>query len=122
MGARNRVGIGLPYRPDRLHSLAELVPRNRYLESLKVYKFGLCTKLGWKVAIIMGGGGGVGCPNTVCLSLWILPSFSKDSHSTITISVFSLKMCVKKMSRKKIFFGQNDGVYTKRHKDAQKNK
>ncbi len=26
MGARNRVGIGLSYRPVRLHSLAELVP------------------------------------------------------------------------------------------------
>jgi hypothetical protein len=25
MGARNQVGIGLPYRPARLHSLAELV-------------------------------------------------------------------------------------------------
>jgi hypothetical protein len=28
MGARNRVGIGLSYRPARLHSLAELAPRN----------------------------------------------------------------------------------------------
>ncbi len=32
MGARNRVGIGLSYRPSRLHnSLAELVPCNRFL-------------------------------------------------------------------------------------------
>ncbi len=36
MGARNRVGIGLSYRPARLHSLAELVPWNRFLGSLKV--------------------------------------------------------------------------------------
>ncbi len=35
MGARNRVGIGLSYRPAKLHSLAELVPWNR-LGSLKV--------------------------------------------------------------------------------------
>jgi hypothetical protein len=35
-GARNRVGIGLSYRPARLHSLAELVPWNRFLGSLKV--------------------------------------------------------------------------------------
>jgi hypothetical protein len=28
VGARNRVGIGLSYRPARLHSLAELVPWN----------------------------------------------------------------------------------------------
>jgi hypothetical protein len=41
MGARNRVGIGLSYRPARLHSLAELVLWNRFLGSLKVYKFGL---------------------------------------------------------------------------------
>ncbi len=36
MGARNRAGIGLSYRPARLHSLVELVPRNRFLGSLKV--------------------------------------------------------------------------------------
>jgi hypothetical protein len=36
MGARNRLGIGLPYRPARQHSLAELVPWNRFLDSLKV--------------------------------------------------------------------------------------
>ncbi len=35
MGARNRVGIGLSYRPARLQSLAELVPWNRFLGSLK---------------------------------------------------------------------------------------
>jgi hypothetical protein len=36
MGARNPLGIGLSYRPARLHSLAKLVPRNRYLGSIKV--------------------------------------------------------------------------------------
>jgi hypothetical protein len=36
MGARNRVGIGLSYRHARLHSLAELVPCNRFLGSFKV--------------------------------------------------------------------------------------
>ncbi|MFN9981334.1 MAG: hypothetical protein ACK53Y_15520 [bacterium] len=41
MGARNRVGIGLSYRPARLHSLAEIIPWNRFLGSLKVKKFGL---------------------------------------------------------------------------------
>jgi hypothetical protein len=35
-GARNRVGIGLSYRPARLHRLAELIPWNRFLGSLKV--------------------------------------------------------------------------------------
>ncbi len=37
----NRVVIWLSYRPARLHSLAELVPWNRFLGSLKVLKFGL---------------------------------------------------------------------------------
>ncbi len=36
MGARNRAGIGLVYRPARLHSLVELVPWNRFLGSIKV--------------------------------------------------------------------------------------
>jgi hypothetical protein len=36
MGARNRVGIGLSYRPARLHRLAELIPWNRFLKSLKI--------------------------------------------------------------------------------------
>jgi hypothetical protein len=34
MGARHRVGIGLSYRPDRLHWLAESIPR--LLKSLKI--------------------------------------------------------------------------------------
>jgi hypothetical protein len=36
IGARNREEIGLSYRPPRLHSLAELVPWNKFLGSLKV--------------------------------------------------------------------------------------
>ncbi len=43
MGARNREGIGLSYRTARLYSQPELVPWNRFLGSLKVKKFGLCT-------------------------------------------------------------------------------
>jgi hypothetical protein len=35
-GARNRAGIGLSYRPTRLHRLAEFVPWNRFLGSLEV--------------------------------------------------------------------------------------
>jgi hypothetical protein len=31
MGARNQVGIGLPYQPARLHRLAEPIPWNRFL-------------------------------------------------------------------------------------------
>jgi hypothetical protein len=30
----------LSYRPDRLHRLAELIPRNQFLGSLNVYKYG----------------------------------------------------------------------------------
>ncbi len=41
MGARNRIGIGLSYRPARLYAVAELIPWNRFLGSLKVKKFGL---------------------------------------------------------------------------------
>jgi hypothetical protein len=40
MGVRNRVGIGLSYRPARLHMLAELISWNQFLGSLKVKKFG----------------------------------------------------------------------------------
>jgi hypothetical protein len=36
MGARNRVGIVLSYRPARLHRLAELIPWNRLLGSISV--------------------------------------------------------------------------------------
>ncbi len=41
MEAKNRGGIRLSYRPARLHKLAELIPWNRFLGSIKVYKFGL---------------------------------------------------------------------------------
>jgi hypothetical protein len=40
MGARNVVGIGLLYRPARVYWLAELVPWNRFLGSIKVKKLG----------------------------------------------------------------------------------
>ncbi len=36
MGARNRIGIGLSYRPARLHRLVELIPWNRFLGSINV--------------------------------------------------------------------------------------
>ncbi len=41
MGARNRLGTGLSYRPARLHRLVELIPWNRFLGALEVKKFGL---------------------------------------------------------------------------------
>jgi hypothetical protein len=36
MGARNRVGIGLLYRPAGLHRLAEFIHWNRCLSSINV--------------------------------------------------------------------------------------
>ncbi len=42
-GATNRVGKGLSYWSAKLHRLAELIPWNRFLGSLKVSKFGLWT-------------------------------------------------------------------------------
>jgi hypothetical protein len=36
MGARNRLGIELSYRPARPHVLLELIPWNRFSGSLKV--------------------------------------------------------------------------------------
>jgi hypothetical protein len=41
MGARKRVGIGLSYRPARLHRLAESIPWTLFLGSQNVYKLGL---------------------------------------------------------------------------------
>jgi hypothetical protein len=36
MGARNREGMGLLYRPAWLHRLAEFIPWNRFLGSINV--------------------------------------------------------------------------------------
>jgi hypothetical protein len=41
MGARNQIGIGLSYRPARLHRLTELMPWNRSLACLNIYEFRL---------------------------------------------------------------------------------
>jgi hypothetical protein len=63
MGARNRVGVGLSYRPAaRLHRLAELIPWNRFLASLKVEQFGLSivTVEGRGGVCVWGGGEGGG--------------------------------------------------------------
>ncbi len=38
----------LTYRPDMLHRSAESIPWNRFLGSLNVYKFGLCTQSHYK--------------------------------------------------------------------------
>jgi hypothetical protein len=46
-------------RPTTLHKLAEVIPWNRFLGSLKVYKFGLCRE--W-------GKGGVALPIRVSLT------------------------------------------------------
>ncbi len=45
MGARNRVGIELSYRPAKLHTLAESIPWHLFLGSLYVYKFELCIQI-----------------------------------------------------------------------------
>ncbi len=45
MGARNRVGIGLSYRPARLHRLAKFIPWNRFLGSINVWKYRLCLQV-----------------------------------------------------------------------------
>ncbi len=42
-GARNRIVICLSYRPARLRSLAELVPWDRFLGSLKVWRSRFCS-------------------------------------------------------------------------------
>jgi hypothetical protein len=36
LGARNRGGIGLSYRPARLHRLVDFIPWNRFLGSINV--------------------------------------------------------------------------------------
>ncbi len=54
-GNRNRLGIGWPYRPARLHRLAELIPWNRFLCSLKVKKYRLRPpRLHWLAESIPG--------------------------------------------------------------------
>jgi hypothetical protein len=37
----------LSYRPEKLHRLAKLIPRNRFLGSINVYKYGLCCTIGF---------------------------------------------------------------------------
>ncbi len=41
MGARHRVGIGLLYRPARVHRLAEFIPWNRFRGPIHVQKYQL---------------------------------------------------------------------------------
>jgi hypothetical protein len=40
-GGRNRVGIGLLYRPAKIHRLLESIPWNRFLGPIKVLKYRL---------------------------------------------------------------------------------
>ncbi len=59
----------LLYRPARLHSLAESIPRNRFLGSINVYKYGL------------------GIPPPPCLTPSV--SFHSASHLISTIPLFN---------------------------------
>jgi hypothetical protein len=45
MGVRNRVGKGLSYRPAGLNRLAKSILWNRFLGSLEVLKYHLCSSL-----------------------------------------------------------------------------
>jgi hypothetical protein len=51
MGAKNRGGIGLSYRPARLHRLAEFIPWNLFLCSINVKKYRLW--LGKKASFLL---------------------------------------------------------------------
>ncbi len=58
MGTRNRGGIGLPYRPARLHRLAEFIPWNRFLGSINVLK--IRAPVCWLYTCSQGCGSGSG--------------------------------------------------------------
>jgi hypothetical protein len=62
MGARNHVGIGLLYRPARLHRLAEFIPWNQ------CFFINHCHRMPWK--------------NPSC---WTVPLFSKKIDGIVTI-------------------------------------
>ncbi len=75
-------GIVLSYWPASLHSLAELIPWNRLLGSLKVKNFGLCFSLGtnkffkktfWKLSFYSGRGA--------------------DGHWSVDVGVHSVCVC-----------------------------
>ncbi len=57
MGARNRGGIGLSYRPARLHRLAEFIPWNQFRGPINILKDGLwfcwcsCPKTGLSAVV-----------------------------------------------------------------------
>ena len=55
MGARNRVRTGLSYRPAMLNSLAEYIPWNKFLGSLKVKKNRALVKFLHKNKILLSG-------------------------------------------------------------------
>jgi hypothetical protein len=61
IGSRNRGGIGLSYRPARLHRLAELIPWNRFLGSLTIRALTTMAAGRWNGAQdrgeVVGGGG-----------------------------------------------------------------
>ncbi len=51
MGARNRGGIGLSYRPARLHRLVEFIPWNQFRGPINIEKYGLWSQIRclWRV-------------------------------------------------------------------------
>jgi hypothetical protein len=86
MGARNRAGIGLSYRPARLHRLAESNPWNRFLGSLKVNNTG-----------------------SVCI---VLDYFSQKSTSYHVMSIREIEAAGFAI---RVFFQQKYTIFLKKH-------
>jgi hypothetical protein len=74
MGARNRVGIGLSYRPARLHRLSESIPG--LLKSLKIR------------ALLTDGGGGRGAGSYDCKKAWV-----SINRSILSATHLFLQLC-----------------------------
>ncbi len=82
MGPRNRVGIGLSYRPTMLRWLVELIPWNRFLGSIKFKNSGSVEVLHWKIPTLCLRSSSVSSsPQSSQHILYIIPLLVFFTHS-----------------------------------------
>ncbi len=112
MGARNRVGMGLSYRPARLHSREELVPLESILGLLKSLKIrvpdkekkngpadGMASNVGGTMLFLNSVSDGQCCEFEFCririritLSVSCFRSFEQNFKSSCSLTMFSLTL------------------------------
>jgi hypothetical protein len=85
----------LTYRPTRIHRLEKSIPWNRFLGSLNVYKYGLCTRVYLEIFSFSVVVAGTATPPMAGSESYFYPSFFCIFFWLMSPSVFLGDVCIR---------------------------